>query len=225
VGNHGMIYRYRVVPLDYADGRAIEAPAMPGIQSALDNKVAELEQEVETLGQGMKTASGGESPGESSATETSGGDAEDTTSVSEGDDGSGAVTAVPGDTGDGEVTSSLAGSANDGSSDGGAPGWAASRFGPRLRKIQATLEVITGTIPVFQGKFRNLNLLVAGFTIFNDLTSRSDNARKAFLSFRQARDPQSAKAALAELVIAVQELSKTTKSAFQKGGAAPQSQN
>jgi photosystem II stability/assembly factor-like uncharacterized protein len=49
VGGHGMIYRYRVVPANYTAARAIDAPTMPSVDTALATKAEQLETQVQAL--------------------------------------------------------------------------------------------------------------------------------------------------------------------------------
>jgi photosystem II stability/assembly factor-like uncharacterized protein len=58
VGDHGMIYRYRVVPAGTVVPKAIEAPAMPGVDPALHDAAVRIDQEVTALA-GVVKASGG----------------------------------------------------------------------------------------------------------------------------------------------------------------------
>jgi hypothetical protein len=56
VGDHGMIYRYRVVPATQTVAKSIAAPAMPVFDSPLDKQVAALEQQMQTLQDGVTDA-------------------------------------------------------------------------------------------------------------------------------------------------------------------------
>jgi hypothetical protein len=56
VGDHGMIYRYRVVPTTQTVAKSIAAPAMPVFDSPLDEQVAALEQQMQTLQDGVTDA-------------------------------------------------------------------------------------------------------------------------------------------------------------------------
>ena len=56
VGGHGMVYRYRVVPTDEVVGKAIDAPAMPMIETALDEQVEGIEKQVADLQTKVKAA-------------------------------------------------------------------------------------------------------------------------------------------------------------------------
>ena len=78
VGDHGMIFRYRVVPIAEEVAKAIPAPAMPVFDSPLDDQVAQLETQVEALEEEVKKevgeqgASGGGQAGGEAAAQTSG---------------------------------------------------------------------------------------------------------------------------------------------------------
>jgi len=56
VGDHGMIYRYRVVPVTETVAKAIDAPAMPTLDTALDEQVEQIEEQVEALEQEIREA-------------------------------------------------------------------------------------------------------------------------------------------------------------------------
>jgi photosystem II stability/assembly factor-like uncharacterized protein len=58
VGEHGMIFRYTVVPdAEPTAASVVEAPAMPSFESQLDDQVATVEQQVETLETQIESAS------------------------------------------------------------------------------------------------------------------------------------------------------------------------
>lgn len=58
VGEHGMIFRYTVVPdAEPVAASVVEAPAMPSFDSQLDDQVATVEQQVETLETQIESAS------------------------------------------------------------------------------------------------------------------------------------------------------------------------
>ncbi|HET7585433.1 MAG TPA: hypothetical protein VFK13_11015 [Gemmatimonadaceae bacterium] len=68
VGDHGMIFRYRVVPAATTVANALTAPAMPRVSSALDTSVARMETQLaafDSLVQAMPAA--GASAGQSTA--------------------------------------------------------------------------------------------------------------------------------------------------------------
>jgi photosystem II stability/assembly factor-like uncharacterized protein len=49
VGDHGMIYRYRTVPVEFAANGVIAAPLLSGIDASLDTEVRKLASQVQTL--------------------------------------------------------------------------------------------------------------------------------------------------------------------------------
>lgn len=49
VGEHGMIYRYRIVPENYNSSGMIPAPLLSGIDSPLDNQVQQLAKQIQTI--------------------------------------------------------------------------------------------------------------------------------------------------------------------------------
>jgi photosystem II stability/assembly factor-like uncharacterized protein len=166
VGEHGMVYRYRVVPADEpVAANAIPAPAMPIFDSPLDEQVEQFDDQVEDFKQEvMEDAQTGEG--------------------------------------------SAAGNDEE--------GWAEANYGEQIENLETTLEAVSGEIPKFTGKYRNLNLLFAGVQVVGKLFGQTQGLKDAFQAFRKARDPQSALAALTELSSKAGELVQTTKTAFQK---------
>ncbi len=63
VGNHGMIYRYRVVPATYTSKGMIDAPLMPGFDSTVPREVATLTDVVAQLRTKLPAATPGQSGG------------------------------------------------------------------------------------------------------------------------------------------------------------------
>jgi hypothetical protein len=56
VGDHGMIYRYRVVPVTEEVAKAFPAPAMPIFNSPLDDQVEQLAEEITALQDSVKSS-------------------------------------------------------------------------------------------------------------------------------------------------------------------------
>ena len=50
VGDHGLVFRYRVVPVDYTAPNAMDAPAMPGVPNAVEGKVDRAGSQLQSLG-------------------------------------------------------------------------------------------------------------------------------------------------------------------------------
>ncbi len=58
VGEHGMIYRYRIVSEDYTARGMMPAPLLSGIDSPLDEQVTQLQQQLQSLEQAIETKTG-----------------------------------------------------------------------------------------------------------------------------------------------------------------------
>lgn len=54
VGDHGMVYRYRMVPVETVVSKAVDAPAMPAFVTPLDDRVVDLENQVGTIESGLQ---------------------------------------------------------------------------------------------------------------------------------------------------------------------------
>jgi photosystem II stability/assembly factor-like uncharacterized protein len=57
-GEHGMIFRYRIVPINYTSKGMIPAPLLSGIDSPLEAQVQQLEQQVQSMVQDLPGAAG-----------------------------------------------------------------------------------------------------------------------------------------------------------------------
>ncbi len=180
VGEHGMIYRYRVVPAgEPTQARAIVAPALPAFDSPLDDKVADVAAAVDVLKDSVTTAA-----------DSASGDASDAPLVD----------------------NCCAASVN---------------------KLQATLDALTPLVPQFLGKYRNVNLVIAGLRWAGLLPDQLAGVRRKLGALRKARGAPAAAAALADVATAVQALKQTTAQAFETapptaadgGGAAPEAED
>lgn len=213
VGEHGMIYRYRTVPLDYQTPRMVGAPLMPGFDTSLDDDVETLATEVGELEEALNadTGEGGAAGGAASVDDDDPtGEDEEIAGDEDADDGE--------DIGEEDAGTGIASETVNASQ---GAGWSTQRYATRLEKIQATLAAVSADIPKFQGKLRNLNLIFFGLQIMSDLTDHGSSAQAALASFRSARDPESASAALAELSQAARALVATARTAFRGKAMAP----
>jgi photosystem II stability/assembly factor-like uncharacterized protein len=160
VGEHGMVFRYTVVPVaEPTPPSAVEAPAMPAFESELDDQVETVDQQVEVLEQQFESAA---------ASFT------DTTVV---------------------VDACCMQSVN---------------------KLQSTVDALTPLVPQFLGKYRNVNLILAGLQFLGILPDHLAQVKAALRTLRQARGPTATASALTELSTAIDALTATTRQAFQK---------
>ena len=182
VGDHGMIYRYRLVPAETVLAKAIDAPAMPGFVSPLDTKVTELGQQLSAL----ETSVANSPPSDSA---------------------SGATAAPAPSTGDPAQMSGA---------DATPTAFVTSCCGKRLGGFELILKAVTGLLPDFIAKYRNLNLLVQGLRIAGALPDKADSLKQAIRTFKTARDRDAANAALAGLKNVLEDFRAAADTALQR---------
>ena len=90
VGNHGMVYRYHIVPEDYKVANGIDAPAMPGSNVALNSQLQRIKTDVAALQVKLGAAGGSMSAGALTSSAAS-------TSASSGTAAGTAISAQPAD--------------------------------------------------------------------------------------------------------------------------------
>jgi hypothetical protein len=208
IGDHGMVYRYSVVPAEYTAANSIETPPVGIFSSELDDQVEEFVAEVEAF----SAENGGPTmPADGSAGSFASGGGSD------GSNGGGG-SAAGGDP-------SAAGMAFD---PGGASGAAAASAkakrtgaGNRLGKLQALLDMIGSTMPNFLGRYRNLNLLFEGARTTAGLPTFLQTVKGGLAAFKSSTDKGSAASALAQLVAAASGLKEQTRVAFMQSSFTP----
>jgi len=166
VGEHGMIYRYRVVPITYqAAAHSIDAPAMPGFDPTVPREVATLNDVVAELRAKLPAPAGNASG-----------------TASNPPVGAGAVAAggFQQDTG-----AALAGG-----------GYVDSCCPALVQQLETTTNSFAADVPAFSSRFRNLNLMLQGLQFLNQLTSQANTLKQSVRALRQAKDAQSAGFAL-----------------------------
>ena len=195
VGDHGMIYRYRLVAATEATSpKALAAPAMPSFDSPIDGQVNELDAVVQQLEASVAAApdTGGGTPSTEMATgDTSG-------------------------TGQAAATDTAAAPPASASGTSDASAFTAACCGKPLSRFQLILTAVTGTLPQFLASHKNTNLLLAGLRMLTDLPGRVNDLRSALRAFRKASDKAGAQEALARVSAAVKELNQSTAVAFQR---------
>lgn len=194
VGDHGMVYRYSIVPVAHTAPNSIDAPVVGAFTSPLDDQVEELGAEAGAF----STENGGPAIGV---------DASGSTTTADGS--SGGSTGSAADMG-GSATGFSSGSGTSSNASG------AKRGGNRLGKLQALLDVIGSSMPDFLARYRNLNLLFEGTRTAAGMPSWLQTVKGGLAAFRSSTDKSSAAAALAQLVGAVDSLKTQTRVAFQQ---------
>lgn len=223
VGDHGMVYRYRTVPINYEAPHILDAPLMPGFDSSLDEEAETLATEVAALEDAVESdaGSGGATATDANDDAEESEDADEMTAEADAGSDSKDGGSAEGESDDANEEDGDAAVASGAASDAKGATWSPQRYGTRLQKIQATLASVSAGIPKFQGKLRNLNLIFFGLQILDELTDQGSSAQTALASFRSARDSESARAALAELSQAAQALAATARAAFRGNALKP----
>ena len=214
-GEHGMVYRYSVVPANYTAPNSIDAPVVGAFTSPLDDQVEEFVADVEAFSAENGGPSAGANGGVGAA--ASGGSASGSSS---GDANS---SSAGGTSGGGSADASASGAGFDAGSGAGSAsaGGKAKRGGNRLGQLQALLDVIGTTMPDFLGRYRNLNLLFEGARTTAGLPSWLQTVKGGLAAFRSSTDKSSAAAALAQLVSAADSLKNQTRVAFMQSSFTP----
>lgn len=195
VGEHGMVFRYRVVPITHpVPPNGFEGPAMPGFASPVDEQIAQLEQAISEMETELATA---------------------TTAAQQGTPAGGAQTGMNAD------SASAADSAASWSEPFSAPLPAPSDFtGNCCKKSFSRLELAFGLIsqslPDFIARYKNLNLLAAALRMGSELPDDYRSLRAGLRAFGAAQDKESAQAALASVKEALAALKQTTSVAMQE---------
>lgn len=207
VGSHGMIYRYRVVPGDYAAKGMLEAPLLPTYGGAIVGQLQQMQTQAAALQTAINSApvtpAGGSptsapppTPSPSSATSAS--------------------TVAPAGA-SGGFSQDTSGAGTFAQSTAGAPTsqFVQSCCASQVQGMQSSYSGVTQQVPQFTGAFRNLNLLFVGLNMYTDLTSRAKQMRDAFMALKQAPDAATALAALVTLTTDVQGASQAVTTQFQ----------
>jgi len=175
VGDHGMIYRYRVVPANYTAAHVVDAPAMPGFDSPVVGQVATLNDVVAQLRRKLPApagvpgadSAGGQTAGFQQTSDTAGGGASQTGGFQQDS------TALPA---------------------GG--GYVDTCCGPLVQQLDTTANAFATDVPAFSQRFRNLNLIFQGLSFLNSVTNQANTLKQSIRALRQAPNPQAAAAAL-----------------------------
>jgi len=235
VGEHGMIYRYRIVPESYTAQGLIPAPLLSGIDSPLNTQVDQLAQQVQKLAQDAglpatsfsQDASSGftQSSADSSFTqgsaaagfgsESAGGSAFPTSAGTGGCVGlatgqavqPGTASAMPASTPSGGFVQDTGTGATGGAGGGG--------FVQDTSTASATFDQVSTATPQFVTKYKNLNLLFTGFQMSSQIPATVTCLKQAFQSLKATKNPQAATALISGIQANVIGLRQMVRNAFQ----------
>ncbi len=175
-GNHGMIYRYRVVPANYQGAaNSIDAPAMPGFDSTVSGQVATLNDVVAQLQRKLPAPAG--APAANSTGGPSGGFQQT--------GGTTTSAAVP-----------SGGFQQDTAAQPAGGGYMDTCCGSLVQQLDTTANAFATDVPAFSQRFRNLNLILQGLNFLNSVANQANTLKQSIRALRQASNPQAAAAAL-----------------------------
>ena len=185
VGEHGMVYRYSVVPVELAVPRAIDAPLMPGYDLPVAAEVQKMQPAIAALQADLqaaaKDAPAGVAPAASIAAPTDGAPPpaaaasafqQDTTAAAFVQD-TGALAITPGP--------ALAGCC-----------------AADVQALQTSVAGFSQSVPKMVTRYRGLNLLLGAFQLFTDLSMHFQGVNNSFKAMKSAPNSQSALAALTQ---------------------------
>jgi photosystem II stability/assembly factor-like uncharacterized protein len=201
VGDHGMIYRYRIVPASYAAKGAVDAPLLPAYGGPFNAQLESLKAKVRGLQAKLGDPAGATGPGTAFAQETR---------FSQGAPAAAQDTSTDGTTGFSQDTGfsqeQLA-----------APPSAPVRdcCATQVLSLQSELNSFSKQVPAFAQSYRNLNLLFVGMNMLSDLNGRAAGVRSSFLTLKDAQDVPSAAAALQDLMAKLEATSVAVSTGFQ----------
>lgn len=227
VGDHGMIYRYRVVPADYNAQGILDAPLMPGYGGPIVDRVQDMQTQVASLRAQLGAASSVRPP----RPVTANGPTLQTVSYNPGDalPSPQFQQSAPPATASVQAPAPGGGFSQDASAGGFVQDTAEVPPGPfvqnccatQVQSLQTSFTSFSQQVPTFSGQFRNLNLLVVGLNMFSDLLSKGKQIGTAFTALKKAPDAQTALAALENLSTSLESTSQAITSQFQNLTAAP----
>lgn len=192
VGDHGMIFRYRVVPMTAAMvPNGVVAPAMPAFESPLDEQVAQLETVLQEISTELESftppaASGGVTPA----------------GVPKAFDPAADSAAVWNEPFEAPLPP--------------ASGITANCCKKSFNHLELALGLVSQSLPDFISRYKNLNLLLAAVRMGSEMPDEYRSVKGGLRAFRRAQDKASAKAALAEVTAALAALKQTTAVAMQQ---------
>jgi len=221
VGEHGMVYRYRIVPADYLAQGILDAPLLSPYGGPVPAQLGRIRAEVQQLQTKIGAAGGSTSPASrtgntSRSAGAPAGQPQNQNDTSQDQTAPAADAASAGqdsgaaDTGFSQDAANVPAGA-DGQTAAAETGFSQDVLsappsqplqdccGAQIQGLQTDLNSFSQQVPAFTGKYRNLNLLFVGLNMINDLIGKARGMRDAFLALKKAPNLQLAAAALQDL--------------------------
>jgi photosystem II stability/assembly factor-like uncharacterized protein len=210
VGDHGMIYRYRIVPASYTAQGIVDAPLVPAYGGALNDQLDQMRSHCKEIQDKLGAIASQSYPPPqprfptahlmTAAYETSEPEPQSFTQDTS------AQTRPQGFAQDTSSQAAIAAPASPAMQ---------SCCATQLQSLQTSVSSFSQQVPAFSGQFRNLNLLFVGMNMLNNLVSQAHSIQAAFVALKQAPNLQAATTALQNLSTQVEGTSQTLSSGFQ----------
>lgn len=196
IGPHGMIYRYRLVPVTYSAANTLDGPMMSAFGAMeLSAKADLIRRDIELLRAKLP---------QSSATGTAAGT---------GSPSAGNVSFSQ--SSDLSVQDASGGFVQDTSPASAALGDCCSAD---LQQLQSDTAGFVTQVPTVTSQYRPLNLIIAGVQLANNLLNQGQNLWNQFRAFKHAANPTAASQALQQLSTALDTVQQTSSTGFQNPG-------
>jgi photosystem II stability/assembly factor-like uncharacterized protein len=242
IGPHGMIYRYRVVPANYAAANALDAPPMPRFSAAeLSAKADTIRRDIGALRAklaalpGTNQSSGGANAMGPQPSSTGGSSAGMSASGSGGqlgaaDTGQGTASNTAAAAGGFSQQSDLSTTADAiASGDSGSAGFTQDTAPPSdvlanccaaaVQQLQTDTSGFVTQIPPVTSQMRPLNLIVAGLQLVATLMNQSQGLWTQFKTLKHAPSAQAASQALQQLSTTLNTVQQASSTGLQNPGA------
>ncbi len=203
VGDHGMIFRYRVVPANYTAQGAIDAPLMPAYGGPLRDDLDRMRAEVAVL----RTKLGVPGP-----------NAQQTASPTGAVPSASQRSSLPGyDMAQSSPLQGDPGGFVQDMSDVPMSPAVQTCCASEIQTFQNDFGSFAQQVPSFSGKFRNLNLVVVGLNMLSDLMNRAHGMRDSFVALKRAPSLSVASLALQQLAGTLENTAQTVNTGFSSG--------
>src|SRR6202171_4510930 len=187
--DHGMLYRYRVVPIDYTAKGMMDAPLMPPYGGPLLGHLEDMQTQVAALRAKLSAGGGAAASSVSNlprARYGGGSDAEDATDLNA-------------DTAQAGQSAPAAGGFVQDTSDVPPSPFVQNCCAPQVQSMQTSFSSFSQQVPSFGSRFRSLNLILAGLNLASDLLGKGKQIGDSFVALKKAPNGPAALTALQDL--------------------------
>lgn len=203
VGDKGIIYRYRVVPVAESVPNALPAPAMPGYDLPVRSEADKVRPRLQALKAKIQAAM---------KKGAAGLDVERPQMLGENRPLLVASWLSPPPLGSLQETSGFQQDVGETAAEGP---WVQACCAADMQGLESSVNSFVETVTSASGKYRNLNLIIAGFRLFKDILDKVRGVSSSFQAVKSAPTLQAASEAVDQLSGQVDGVVESTASAWQ----------